>query len=220
MRWFKLSAIPAAYLMVLSSCGEDKPDKGTAVLQDIAEFSSQTSAAAHFGIYRENAPDVLLTAPGAHIDESRVKQGESLLITYIPESGQANRSGEISLLSYHAINNSSMTTGDIADFPAWDRDQVYLISIWRAGEKIDMRCRLTYDTTPRRFMLMLDQSTASNDIPDLYVVHELSQPVESFDRNYYAAFDIREIWSQPSCRGVTVHIANSNLPQRRFTFMK
>lgn len=220
MKWFKLSALPVAGIIALTSCGDDKPESGTAVLQDIAEFSTQTPTAAHFGIYRENAPDVLLTATGVSIDESRVKPGESLLITYIPESGQANRSGEISLLSYYAINNSAMTAGDIADYPDWDRDEVYLISIWRAGDKIDMRCRLTYDANPRRFMLMLDQSTASNETPDLYLVHELASPVESFDRNYYAAFDISELWAQPTCRGVTVHVANSNLPQRSFTFMK
>lgn len=210
----------AVMAMMAVSCSDDKPTSGTPVLQDIAEFCSQNPSAASFAIYRDNAPDVLLTAPGAHIDENRIKPGESLLITYIPQSGEANRSGDITLRSYYAINNGGMTIGKIADFPHWDRDQVFLISIWRAGDKIDLRCRLPYDTSPRRFMMLLDEATADNEIPDLYVVHELKEPVESFDRNYYAAFDIGELWSQPSCRGVTVHVANSNLPQRSFTFMK
>lgn len=210
----------SAVLLLTASCGDDGPSSGTPVLQDIAEFMSQDGSAALFAIYREDAPDVLLTAPGARIDENRVKPGESLLITYITESGQPYRSGEITLRSYYAINNSEVVAGDIADYPQWDRDRVWVTSMWRAGGKINMRCRLPYDTTPRRFMMLLDAATASAAVPDLYVVHELAAPVESFDRNYYAAFDMGELWSSPSCLGVTVHVANSNLTQESFTFMK
>lgn len=224
MKLYRHSLLPvaatASVALLLWACGDDKPESGTPLLQDIAEYCSQNASAASFAIYRENAPDVFLTAPGAHIDESRIKPGESLLITYTAQSGGPDRSGDIALRSYNAINNGVMTAGNIADYPDWDRDEVYLVSIWRAGDKIDMRCRLPYDTSPRRFMLLIDESTATADVPDLYVVHELKEPVESFDRNYYAAFDIAELWSQPACAGVTVHVANSNLPQRSFTFMK
>lgn len=223
MKSYKFRTAPIIAIAVITTgcMDDDDPGPQTPLISDIAELTASTPSGSAFAIYRENAPDIILNAPGAQVDLSRIKIGESLMVTYTMADGSdAGRSGDINLRSYYAINNSALAKGDIADFPDWDRDEVYLISIWRAGNKIDLRCRLTYDPTPRKFIMFLDESTADNPVPDLYLVHQLKQPVESFDRNYYAAFDISDLWEQTTCEGVTVHIANSNLPQQEFRFMK
>ncbi len=223
MKSINFRATPAIVIaMVATGCADDDdPGPQTPVISDIVELTASTPSGSTFAIYREKAPDIILNAPGARVDLSRVKIGESLLATYtMADGGEAGRSGDINLRSYYAINNSTLVKGDIADFPEWDKEEVYLISIWRAGNKIDLRCKLTYDPTPRTFIMLLDESTAGNPVPDLYLVHQLQQPVESFDRNYYAAFDIDSLWAQTTCEGVTVHIANRNLPQREYQFLK
>lgn len=211
-----------AIALIAAGCNDnDDPGPQTPVIQNIAELTASSDDGAEFAIYREGAPDIFLSARNARIDPSRVKTGESLMISYtMADGGDTNRSGDINLRAYYAINNGTLVKGDIADFPDWSRDEVYLISIWRAGDKIDLRCRLTYDSNPRTFMLLLDEATASNAVPDLYLVHQLDHPVESFDRNYYAAFDISSLWDLASCQGVTIHVANSNLPQNEYRFMK
>ncbi len=223
MKSLKFRATPAIVIaMIATGCGDDDdPGPQTPVISDIVELTASTPSGSTFAIYREKSPDIILNAPGAQVDLSRIKIGESLLATYtMADGGDAGRSGDINLRSYYAINNSTLVKGDIADFPEWDKDEVYLISIWRAGNKIDLRCKLTYDPSPRTFMMLLDESTAGNPVPDLYLVHQLQQPVESFDRNYYAAFDIDSLWEQTTCEGVTIHIANRNLPQREYRFLK
>lgn len=223
MKFFNFRTATITLVSVtLAACADDNdPGTQTPIINDIVQLTASTPSGSEFAIYRENAPDIILNAIGAKIDPSRVKIGESLMITYTMADGsEVLRSGDINLHSYYAINNSPLIRGDIAQFPDWDKDEVYLISIWRAGDKIDLRCRLTYDTNPRTFTLLLDQSTADEPIPDLYLVHQLQKPVESFDRNYYASFDISDLWKQATCEGVTVHIANSNLPQREYRFTK
>lgn len=224
MKSFDIHAATHALVIALIATGcndDDDPGPRTPVISDIAELTASTPSGSAFAIYRENAPDIMLNAPGAQVDISRIKIGESLMVTYtMADGGEAGRSGDINLHSYYAINNSTLIKGDIADFPDWNKEEVYLISIWRAGNKIDLRCRLTYDPAPRTFIMLLDESTAGNPVPDLYLVHQLQQPVESFDRNYYAAFDMGDLWEQTTCEGVAVHIANSNLQQQVYRFMK
>lgn len=206
---------------MVACADNDDPGPQTPIISDIVQLTASTPSATQFAIYRENAPDIILNAIDARIDPSRVKISESLMINYTMADGsETSRSGDINLRAYYAINNSPLQRGDISQFPDWDKDEVYLVSIWRAGDKIDLRCRLPYDTNPRTFTLLLDQSTADEPIPDLYLVHQLQKPVESFDRNYYASFDISDLWQQTTCRGVTIHIANSNLPQRQYRFTK
>lgn len=223
MKPFSFPATPAIVIaMIATGCGDDDdPGPQTPIISDIVELTAATPTGSTFAIYREKAPDIILNAPGAQVDLSRVKIGESLMATYtMADGGESGRSGDINLRSYYAINNSTLAEGDIADFPDWDKEKVYLISIWRAGNKIDLRCKLAYDPTPRTFIMLLDESTAGNPVPDLYLVHQLQQPVESFYRTYYAAFDIGSLWEQSTCEGVTVHVANSNLPQQEYRFLK
>lgn len=116
------------------------------------------------------------------------------------DGGSASDSGS-------SDSGSGSSAGDILQ--GWDADPVNLMACWRGGHKIYMRLKLQYSADPRRFALIVDPETADTPNPELYLYH--SRPVDnpSFDRQYYAAFDISPLWEDEAVSTVTVHIATS-----------
>ena len=110
---------------------------------------------------------------------------------------------------------------DGASTDGWDADPVELWSIWRGGPRIFMRLSLPYSTEPRKFSLVLDPATEHEAVPTLLLWHERATDTPTFDRRYYAAFDIAPLWEDAAVKGVRVRVANSlNPSQCEFTFMK
>lgn len=189
-------------------------------LWDIVTFDGNIDGYARFSFRQVNdTPIVNLTAQGElHSDD--LTDGQRLYIMYIPENGLPYTSGNITLRGASFINNGPVVEEPMDKMPDWARDGVYVYSMWRSGQYINLHCRLTYDTEPRIFRLTVDPETIGEEYPDLYVHHEMAAPVNNHDKGYYASWDMSAVWSLPSTRGVRVHVANTNLPVTTFSFDK
>lgn len=166
----------------------------------------------------DDSPLVTLACQG-HFKDS-VACGQRMVITYIPESGKAYTSGTAYLVGAAEISGGMSVSGDIADYPLWNRDSVYVYSMWRTGEYINLHSRLVYSKKPRVLKMLVDSATADSAVPTAYVVHCLDTVTDYHDRAYYVSWDIKEIWEKPGCKGLKVRVANTNLPQQEFQFMK
>lgn len=102
----------------------------------------------------------------------------------------------------------------------WDATPVYVNSLWRSGTYINLECKLDYADDKRRFYLALDEATAAEPVPDLYIVHDMGTLPPNFGRRIYASWDISAVWDVPECQGVTVHVNDSNRDLRPVVFMK
>jgi len=218
-----LAAALTAALLTTACINEDTVDGPVAMtLTDVVTFEGNTSAdaGAVFTFRKaDDSPLITLTADAA-VNNERVSPGTRLLVSYTPASGHAYTSGDVTLRGWQMINNGSVTTGDIQDYPEWNRDKVYLYSIWRDGTYINFHARMVYSTTPRTFRFMAAEATLDNTYPEIYLLHQLPEPTTSHDRHYYASFDIAPVWNRPTCRGVRIIVANSNLRQEVFIFDK
>jgi|InofroStandDraft_1065614.scaffolds.fasta_scaffold00179_61 hypothetical protein len=211
-----LLLLTAPLLLLIASCagkGSDEPHPAT--LYDICEVSQADPAApAILHLYRPDAdlPVILTAQPGA-LGATPPDPGTSILAAYTPDDGRPYTSGPVTLHRWSTINNLPLQEAkDSEELQGWDTDPVWLLSAWRAGNKICMRLRLGYDTSPRRFALLLDPETASDPIPTAYLYHLRPTAAPTFDRQYYVAFDITPLWALPSTQGLRIRLANSASP--------
>ena len=75
-----------------------------------------------------------------------------------------------------------------------------------------MQLNLPYSTEPRQFSLVIDDATATDEVPQAYLYHRRNDTSPNFSRRYYAAFDVSELWKVQTCRALEIHVANSNNP--------
>lgn len=192
------------------------------MLTDIVTYDGETDNGLSFSFQQiDDSPLVSLTASGIRFKESdSISPGQRMVIYYHPLSGVAYKSGEIELVGASPITSGKLASGHIADFPEWNRDRVYVYSMWRTGQYMNLHCRLTYSTVPRTFALMVDSASINDSIPQLYVLHQLADPTDYHDREYYVSWDMDALWKRQSVKGVDIHVANSNMPQKLFTFRK
>lgn len=218
-----LTALLSVLLLILTSCINSDTIDGEVVpmLTDIVTFEGNSGGGAVFSFNAsEDSPLVTLTAD-TPLSTDDFTTGNRVLLYYRPTAGQGvYASGPISIVAAGPVNNGEVKTTSTAELDGWDANPVFVYSMWRSGAYINLHCRLPYYNEPRRFGLATTSEALKQEIVDLYLVHQLPEPVNSHDRAYYASFDISAVWSLRSCRGVRVHVANSNLPKDTFEFLK
>jgi len=199
----------------LYSCSDDDSadEPRMATLYDVVEVTSHTSTATVFTLWKPDASEpATLTAKEMPIDLSSIPAGDCVFLGYTPLNGKAHTSGEITVQACGAVNNSTLQKAAPEKIEGWDTEPIYLMSLWRAGNKLCVRMRITYDTHPRTLVLVGDETTAADPYPTAYLYHRRSNSTPNFSRQYYAAFDLSSLWSTPGCKGLKVRVCNSNIP--------
>ncbi len=208
-------------LLAVSCVNDDTIDgEITPIFTDIVTFEGNQEDRAHFSFNKiDDSPMVYLTANKPLGGDTEA--GQRMLLAYEPASGQgAYESGEIVMRAVSSINTDEVRIVDKEEIEGWNQDPVFLFSLWRTGNYINLHCRLPFSEKPRRFGLVAKDNTVDHDMVDLFLVHQLKEPVTAFERVYYASFDISAIWNLPTCKGVRIHLANSNLNVNTFELLK
>lgn len=214
-----LFIIVASILLV--ACSDDGPYNEQIALYDIVTFEGNSADGALFSFQRrDDSPLINLFAKGVNIGGNNVKQYDRMLIGYYPELGQPYTSGNISLISVTPVNQDTLRIATKNELIGWDADAVFLNSMWRSGKYINMYLRVDHSTENRDFSLTMDEATRNEEYPHLYLVHNLLDAPNNFTRRAYASFDISPIWNSESCKGVIIHINDSNLKTETYTFSK
>lgn len=211
-------------IALVSGCSDDSDGPTDEIVSyDIACLKSQDSKLG--GVYTLQLP-LSSTSVTYYtkqlIDTTRIHVGDRLLIAYVP-SGKPYTSGNISLRGYAPITNSKLLFGSETDIENFDRDPVYLLSAWLSGPYLNVKARLPYDESPRRYGVAVDTVALKKNpgCPEIYLIHELGQatnPDATFPRAYYASFDLSALLADQAVETITLHLNNSNLPDNTITF--
>lgn len=195
--------------------GQEEPHPATLYdLVDVASVDASGHVKLHLYGGDADVPQVMtgqLPADGRQLPAA----GTSILLAYQPLGG--GETTPIAIESWSRINNSAVVVPDEDSqeknkdvLSGWNTDPVGLRAVWRGGRKIYMRMLLPYDSTPRRFALVQDPATAGCAVADLYLYHRRKGQGSTFDRQYYAAFDLSPLLEQPGVESVRVFIANND----------
>lgn len=184
---------------------------------EIATFEGNRDGHAVFTFRKvDDSPLITLTAGSALSTEA--EPGTRMLINYTIPGNQPYVSGEVTLRGAARITQSPVMMDHPDVLKLWGIDPLWLYSMWRSGDYINLRVRLTYTAEPRVFGLVLDPETKNSEFPMLYVAHIISTDVDYHDREYYASFDISQLRSLPGIKGVKIGVNDTNIGQQIFTF--
>lgn len=206
------------------SCEDDEvvmPEYPNETFYDIATFLGNSQDNAVFELQKdEDSEPVRLTAVGVYLDTTSIKPDMRVLIGYVPKSGAAYVSDKITLVGVGRIFNDVSHNVNLADYPDWDGTPIHLLSMWRTGKYINIHCQVVYDKTGARFGLLVDETTIDNEYPDAYLVYIPEGDPDSYNKNLYASIDISEVWYRRGCKGINIHLNNSNLGEDTFRYIK
>ncbi len=216
MRLYKLAislCMTLASFVATTSCADNADPSSEMVLYDIVKLESQDDSGAVFSLQKPLAEQSVIYTTGQRIDTKTIPVGNRLLIAYVADSGEAYKSGRITLKGAAPITNSALKNVDPKDISNWADDAVWLMSAWRSGNYLNIHARLPYDESPRHFGVACDTVGGDPSWPDVYLIHSLGDdaPAATFDRAYYASFDISSLTTSEVVRGFTLHLNNSNL---------
>lgn len=212
--------IASAWLALsLASCSTDGGDYAEqAFLSDIVTVESTGKTGSRFTFRRYgDSPLITLDDPGLTLKKEYV--GTRVLLRYYPESGIPYTDSEIRAVGLTAINNDTTVIRPVERYD-WNADAVFLNSIWRSGNYINVRMRAVYSDSPRYFSLMVDSLTLTDPVPQVYLVHNTLGAPDNYMREVYASFDISNVWDRPGCRSIEVHVNDSNLKKELYKFNK
>ena len=198
-------------LLSLTSCSDDEPSD-TAYLYDIVKLESDSQSGSVFTLCKPGSDKIITLTARQRVDTRKVPVGNRLLLMYVPASGaEAYQSCEVTAKGYGTIVNGDLTMVEGSEIEGWDNGAVYLLSAWRAGNYLNIHCRLPYQQPPRSLSLMMPEIQADATYPDVYLVDDADIDVATFERAYYASFDITTLIEDTDVKGFTLHLNNSNL---------
>ncbi len=213
--------IPLTVIMLVSlhSCSDDKNYNDSAMYSDIVTIASTAEEQGTVFKFRryDDSPEITLTDPRLTLKKD--SEGLRVLLRYYSESGQPYTSGTIKTRAVSAINNDTTIIRPVERYN-WDATPIYLHSVWRTGEYINMHLRVEYSETPRYFNLLVDSLSLEDAVAQLYLVHDKGSAPDNYLMEIYASFNIDNVWSQPTCEGIDIHINDSNLPKNLYKFKK
>lgn len=209
-----------AIVTVVSACGDDQEGAPTteATTYDIVCLSEVGNTGSVFTLTKPQGKQLISYTVNGRIDTTRIKLGDRIMLAYRTSGQEPYKSGGITPLGYSLINNDNLYSGYISKIPDWDKDPVYMISTWMSQDYLNMRVRLPYIDKARVLGVMLDSLTIDNEYPDCYLVHQIVEPINTFDRSYYISVDMRQLHKLANCHGFNLKVNNSNMDIDTYTF--
>ncbi len=212
-RLFNLSLI-AALVILLNACADnDDPGPQQPPLIDIVEIADVQPEETTFTLFRNGDHQVSLSA-AATLD-NRFRVGDAIIINYTPLSDKPYTSGSIRLHWVAKIPNISLTYTDNVDW--YDDVPLHLLSVWRAGGRLNIRCLLPSQSDDLTFGVLVDNASLSTPTPRLYLATTYRATPEQFDSECYISCDISTLLANPDYTAIDIHVANDNLQQTIFT---
>lgn len=201
---------PAAALcavLLLAACADDDVADRQPVLQNIVQYDGIAEGRTLFTYYAPGSgtPEVL-TARGEYIFGD-IEEGEALLLTY---TADATATGYIYVNSGRKINNLVLLQSEPEGLEGWDSERVYLLSAWRAGNRLNMRLNLTYDSAPRRFAIIVDKTTIDSPWPVAYLFHRRGNETPNFAREYYVSCPLTPLFDRDGIEGLRLRLLDTN----------
>lgn len=197
------SLIAACTAMLLPSCNSSESTGTDSVdtQYDIVTYAALSKNGSSFTVQKDdNSTPVTLTTTQS-LDTTYVKVGERVLIAYtLPDGVSAYTSSSITLVGYKPIINDVLTTGSYDS--TGDYQTIY--AAWPTGNYLNIHADASFANEPKKYSLELDQLTANNEYPTVYLNFKTDRDDQASTNSIYASFDISELRANSNVRGITL----------------
>lgn len=216
-------------LLFATSCEKSSNNGGVSIpegttMYDIVTFVGNPQSNNNNSVFQfQKENDSRLTTLRANniaIDTATTKVNTRVLLAYTPETGMHNVDDNVTVNGVGNILNDSIRTGEANRLPNPDSNPIFVEIIQRSGTYINIQCGLTYVIEPLEFMLMVDASTIDNEMPDVYLTYKKDSSKSATYKGFIASIDIANLWNRPTCKGIKLHVNDSNFGKNEIEFKK
>lgn len=191
--------LPLLALLAAACSGNDGDPQNRIAQTDIVTVADAGAPARFILDGLDDSGAVTLTFAGVSVDKE-LEGGRALLRYYPAADGAEARALGVAPINCGAVRDAAMdTTG-------WDADPVEMISMWRTGDWLNMRMRVSWSADPRLFHLVVDESTLTSACPVMYLVHNLRGASPSYLTETYASWDISRVIDLSTCEAFQVRV--------------
>lgn len=190
----------------LTSCNDDNGPDGPVdgSFLDIVTVASADAAGSTFTFRSLNdSPEITLTTT-QYFQDATIKPGTRVLLNYMPESGKQFESGPVKVIGFSRCLGQELTVAKTSNSSEWVSSPIYLASMWRSGQWLNLQMVLEVSQSPRRFVLVLDPATENTSEPELHISFEPDISTTAMQQTAYASCNISSLWDKPGVEAIKV----------------
>lgn len=196
-----LSLSLMALATAFTSCDDedDEPDVPSDAYIDFVTVASNSDSGSSFTISKAESDEIATLTTTSRIAEG-FTVGSRALIQYTAEQSQYE-SGKIKLYGINSVINGEVKAGTAATTENWSSDPLTMLSCYRTGKYINISGFANMTSTPRKFEIVADEATLSDDYPTAYVLY-LGDNAMAQQLPLYASIDLSPVWGLETAKGI------------------
>ncbi len=125
------------------------------------------------------------------------QEGRRVMLQYRPIEQLSKHRKRIEVQTLSAIHFDTLKVVPHDTIAALPDDTIYLQSVWKTGDFLNLRYRVVYNSKPHSVYLVADESELSGDTLKVELRHSRNDDPEGHWRNLYSSFNISAYRSRP-----------------------
>lgn len=183
-------------LLVLTACKKEEEDIYGIFYLDIVTCHKDNGAT-YFTCQKTDSAPMDTLCPIGTVDESKTGEGERVLLQFRPIEEQGEHRKQIEILALSSIHFDTLRVVSHEKMAELPNDTLYLQSVWKTGDFLNLRYRIDYHSRPHSIMLVADQSQLNSDTLKVELRHSRNDDPEGHWTNLYSSFNIGACRSRP-----------------------
>lgn len=204
-------------LVVLSflSCDKDEPFEYGYFRYDMVTYAGEKGKCSMFTFQSyEDSPLVTLTAN--NMSRPNMKVGQRLLLNYVVENDidEASKTIEVKGISKVTTDTIVFVPQEVLD--TLKRDEIKVMSVWRTGEYLNIRCQVEYTDKPRQLYLATNGAVDADGVLNTYQIQNLMGAKRFYWLETYLSYYIGPVWRLENVNGLRYNVTDLSYPEGRF----
>ncbi len=202
--------VMAVLFSVTTSCNSNDEDDSRQYCLDFVTYEGESGSGATFSFRVQNdSPVIKLTSPATSLAGQDVKVGDRLVIYYTNDGHEPYTSGNITLYSVSKALIMPVEEGSITDNPSWNEFPITLEAAWRSGKYINFSINHYFIKVPKVLKIVYSMPDAEG-MCDAWLIYIPEETSTVAGYVLYSCADISPMWDNGECRGIRLHICDSN----------
>lgn len=182
-------------LLVMTSCEKEEDVYGIFYLDIVT--CHQENGATYFTYQTTDSAPMDTLCPVGAVDESKTGEGERVLLQFRPIEEWSKTRKQIEILALSSIHFDTLRVVSHEKMAELPDDTLYLQSVWKTGDFLNLRYRIDYHSRPHSIMLVADESTLEGDTLKVELRHSRNDDPEGHWSNLYSSFNISGYRNRP-----------------------
>ncbi len=182
--------------VLLAACNNEKDMYGELYL-DVVTVHKSEQQTPYFTRQANDASPVETLYPVPALSSQNVAEGERMLLQYHPIEQLSNHQQRIKIQSLSPIHFDTLKIVSREVIDKLPNDTLYLQSVWKTGDFLNLRYRIEYNSKPHSIFLVADESELSGDTLKLQLRHSRNNDPMGHWRNLYSSFNIAAYRNHP-----------------------